>query len=189
MLRDTDEPSTRGSGRGQKMGIGARCQGQPRVYVRPLSRGRVLVQPRKQARTRPAHETTLRSRGDSCVPSNDIKLSGERSESAVRSPGVFALLAVLVESSHLFLPQGTLPKESRVEVVQVETGWFETREIGAARGFTRLAAKRGEEIAIAVPAALARGRGQLALELLLPKSVKPDPKDIVLLLTGHEKKL
>jgi hypothetical protein len=127
---------------------------------------------------------------------------------------VFALLAVLVESSHLFLPQGTLPKESRVEVVQVETGWFETREIGeasgdaaefsppagtivvsvfgpngAARGFTRLAAKRGEEIAIAVPAALARGRGQLALELLLPKSVKPDPKDIVLLLTGHEKKL
>src|ERR1039458_7571505 len=134
MLRDTDEPSTRGSGRGQKMGIGARSQGQPRVYVRPLSRGRVLVQPRKQARTRPAHETTLRSRGDSCVPSNDIKLSGERSESAVRSPGVFALLAVLVESSYLFLPQGTLPKESRVEVVQVETGWFETREIGEASG-------------------------------------------------------
>src|ERR1035441_3913181 len=77
MLRDTDEPSTRGSGRGRKMGIGARCQGQPRVHVRPLSRGRVLVQPRKQARTRPGHEKTLRSRGDSCVPPNDIEFSGE----------------------------------------------------------------------------------------------------------------
>ena len=127
---------------------------------------------------------------------------------------MFALLAVLVGWSHLSLPKGTLPRESRVEVVQVETGWFETREIGeasgdaaefsppagtlvvsvfgpngSARGFTRLAAKRGEEIAIAVPAAAARGRGQLALELVLPKDAKPDRKDVVLLLAGHERRL
>src|ERR1035437_2784035 len=133
---------------------------------------------------------------------------------AVRYSGVFALLALLVESSRAFVPPGTLPKESRVEVVQVETGWFDSREIGeglaeatefrppagtlvvsvfgpngAARGFTRLAAKRGEEIAIKLPTSPARGRGQLSLELTFPKDAKPDPKDVVLLLAGHEKKL
>ncbi len=127
---------------------------------------------------------------------------------------MFALLALLVEASRLFVPQGTLPKESRVEIVHVETGWFETREVGegagtvpefrppagtlvvsvfgpngAVRGFTRFAAKHGAEIAIEVPVAPARGRGQLALELSFPKDAKPGPKDVALILTGHEKKL
>jgi hypothetical protein len=116
---------------------------------------------------------------------------------------VFALLTLLVEASRLFVPSGTLPKESRVEIVQIETGWFETCEIGegpgdvpdfksptgtlvvsvfgpngASRGFTRLAVKRGEEIAIQVPTSPARGRGQLSLELAFPKDAKPDPKDV-----------
>jgi hypothetical protein len=125
---------------------------------------------------------------------------------------VFALLALLVETSRAFVPPGALPTGTRVEIVQVETGWFASREIGegsseaaefrppagtlvvsvfspngAARGFARLAAKRGEEVAIKVPAPPLRGRGQLALELTFPKDAKPDPKDVALLLTGHEK--
>jgi hypothetical protein len=125
---------------------------------------------------------------------------------------VFALLTLLVEAARLFVPPGTLPKESRVEIVQIETGWFETRLIGegdvpdfkfpagtlvvsvfgtngASRGFTRLAVKRGEEIAIQVPTSPARGRGQLSLELAFPRDAKPDPKDVSLLLVGHEKRL
>ncbi|HEX7579097.1 MAG TPA: carboxypeptidase regulatory-like domain-containing protein [Thermoanaerobaculia bacterium] len=125
---------------------------------------------------------------------------------------MFALLTLLVEASRLFVPPGTLPKESRVESVQIETGWFETRLIGegdvpdfkspagtlvvsvfgpngASRGFMRLAVKRGEEIAIQVPTSPARGRGQLSLELAFPRDAKPDPKDVSLLLVGHEKRL
>jgi hypothetical protein len=133
---------------------------------------------------------------------------------AVRSSGVFALLALLAETFRAFVPPGTLPKGSRVEIVQVETGWFESREIGEepeepaefrpptgalivsvfgpdgrARGFARLLAKRGEEVAIRAPASPERGRGQLALELTLPKDARPDPKDLSLVLSGHEKKL
>jgi hypothetical protein len=127
---------------------------------------------------------------------------------------VLALLALLAETSRAFVPPGTLPRGSRVEIVQVETGWFESREIGEepgeavefrppkgafvvsvfgpdgrAHGFTRLVVKRGDEIAIAAPASPARGRGQIALELTFPKDARPDSKDLALSLTGHEKKL
>jgi hypothetical protein len=80
--------------------------------------------------------------------------------SAVRYSGVFELLALLVESSRAFVPPGTLPKGSRVEIVQVEPGWFESREIGEGPaagpfGIPELAVTRplpvSEEIVFTVP--------------------------------------
>lgn len=125
---------------------------------------------------------------------------------------MFALLALLAGTSRAFVPPGTLPKGSRVEVVQVETGWSESREIGeesaeavdfkppagalvvsvfspdgAARGFARVVTKHGEEVAIKAPATPGPGRGQLALELSIPKDVRPDPADLPLALTVRER--
>ena len=127
---------------------------------------------------------------------------------------MFVLLTLLVEASRLFVPPGTLPKDSRVAAVHIETGWSEARVVGEgagaapdfrtragtfvvsvfgpdgrARGFTRIAAKKGEEIALFAPASPARGRGQLSVEIAFPKDAKPDPKDVALLLVGHEKRL
>ena len=127
---------------------------------------------------------------------------------------MFVLLTLLVEASRLFVPPGTLPKDSRVAAVHIETGWSEARVVGEgagaapdfrtragtfvvsvfgpdgrARGFTRITAKKDDEIAILAPSSPARGRGQLSVDLTFPKDAKPDPKDLALLLVGHEKRL
>ncbi|MEO8055903.1 MAG: hypothetical protein ABI768_12170 [Acidobacteriota bacterium] len=127
---------------------------------------------------------------------------------------MFVLLTLLVEAARLFVPPGTLPKGSRVEIVQVETGRREVREVGEGagaapdfrtragtfvvsvfgadgrmRGFTRITAKKDDEIAIFAPSSSARGRGQLSVDLTFPKDAKPDPRDVALLLVGHEMRL
>jgi hypothetical protein len=127
---------------------------------------------------------------------------------------VFVLLTLLVEASRLFVSPGTLPKDSRVAAVHLETGWSEARLVGEgagaapdfrtspgtfvvsvfgpdgrARGFTRITARKDEEVAISAQSSPARGRGQLSVALTFPKDAKPDPKDIELLLIGHDKRL
>jgi hypothetical protein len=118
---------------------------------------------------------------------------------------VIALVTLLFESTRVLVPVGALPVDSHVEIVQLETGWFASREIGetpeealefkpppgvlvvsvfgpngAARGFTRVASKGGAEMVLQAPATPRRGRGQLSMELTFPKDSKPDPLDVAL---------